>query len=78
MHIVLQNGLYYDSQDGDNNCETGEVRLVGGVAGSSSGVVEVCVNGVWGTVCDYNKEWSHENAAVVCRQLNLPVTSMTI
>ena len=59
----------------DSGCETGEVHLVGGAAGSSSGVVEVCVNGVWGTVCDYRNKWSHENAAVVCRQLQLPVSS---
>ena len=56
-------------------CETGELRLVGGVAGSSSGVVEVCVNGVWGTFCDYRNEWSHENTVVVCRQLNLQTSS---
>ena len=60
-----------------DDCETGEVRLVGGVTGSSSGVVEVCVNGVWGTVCGYNNEWTLENAAVVCRQLNLPISCKT-
>ena len=60
-----------------DDCQTEEVRLVGGVTGSSSGVVEVCVNGVWGTVCDYNNEWTNENAAVVCRQLNLPISSKT-
>ena len=56
-------------------CESGAVRLVGGVLNSSSGVVEVCANGAWGTVCDYFREWSHENAAVVCHQLHLPTAS---
>ena len=56
-------------------CETGDVRLVGGVANSSSGVVELCVNGVWGTICDYKNEWTEENAAVVCRKLHLPTAS---
>ncbi|CAI8027223.1 Deleted in malignant brain tumors 1 protein [Geodia barretti] len=60
-----------------DDCQTEEVRLVGGVTGSSSGVVEVCVNGVWGTVCDYNNEWTNENAAVVCRQLNLPISNVS-
>ena len=54
---------------------TGDVRLVGGVTNSSSGLLEVCANGRWGTVCDYHNEWTHENAAVVCRQLNLPTSS---
>jgi deleted-in-malignant-brain-tumors protein 1 len=56
-------------------CATGDVRLVGGIANSSSGLLEVCVNGVWGTVCDYVNEWNHENAAVVCHQLNLPTSN---
>ena len=40
-------------------CETGEVRLVGGVDNSSSGVLELCSNGGWGTVCDYRNEWNY-------------------
>ena len=54
---------------------TGDVRLVGGVANSSSGLLEVCAKGVWGTVCDYKNEWNHENVAVVCHQLNFTTTS---
>ena len=50
-------------------CVTGDVRLVGGVANSASGLLEVCANRVWGTVCDYLHEWNYENAAVVCHQL---------
>ena len=58
-----------------DECVTGDVRLVGGLDNSSSGLLEVCINGVWGNVCDYLHEWNHENAAVVCRQLNLPTSS---
>ena len=47
-------------------CTTGEVRLVGGNV-PNEGRVEVCINDVWGTVCDDG--WSSTDASVVCRQL---------
>lgn len=48
-------------------CINGDVRLVGG-NGVSSGRVEVCVNNVWGRVC--NDYWDNTDASVVCRMLN--------
>lgn len=59
----------------DNKCMMGDIRLVGGVDNSSSGVVEVCVNGLWGTLCDYRGNWL-KNVVVICRQLHLPTSSM--
>ena len=47
-------------------CVTGELRLAGG-NGVSSGRVEVCVGGVWGTVAD--DFWDDRDASVVCGQL---------
>ena len=47
-------------------CNHGEVRLVNGSV-PNEGRVEVCVNSVWGTVCD--DYWNSRGARVVCRQL---------
>ena len=49
----------------------GEIRLVGG--DNSSGRVEICLDGGWGTVCDDG--WGRNDARVVCRQLGLPTFS---
>ena len=46
-------------------CEHGTVRLQGGT--SSTGRVEVCVNGTWGTLC--SDFWDNNDATVVCNQL---------
>ena len=47
-------------------CTTGDVRLTGG-SNEHEGRVEICMNGVWGSVC--NSEWDDTEAYVVCRQL---------
>ena len=49
-------------------CRDGEVRLVGGRS-SLEGRVEVCYDGVWGTVC--SQGWNGVDTNVVCRQLEL-------
>ena len=51
------------------NCNTGDVRLVGGNS-TSEGRVEVCAQGVWGVI-GY-PGWSLNDAEVVCRELRLP------
>ena len=52
------------------SCTHGALRLVGGQL-SNEGRVEICINGVWGTVC--HSGWSSSDARVVCRQLGFPV-----
>ena len=44
----------------------GEIRLQDGTL-PSNGRVEVCQNGIWGSVC--NDMWDDTDASVVCRQL---------
>ena len=54
-----------------SGCTNHTIRLVGGWS-SNEGRVEICINGVWGTVCD--DYWVSSDARVVCRQLGLPYT----
>lgn len=67
-------------RSGELECVRGDVRLSGGVDNSPSGRVEVCVNGVWGTVCDRSGHWqsSPHNTETVCRQLGLPTSGELI
>ena len=59
--------VFYDMFAASPQCfSTGNVRLVGG-ASSNEGRVEVCVNGMWGTVTNYR--WNSREATVVCKQL---------
>ena len=44
------------------------MKLVDGET-ETEGRVEVCLGGVWGTIC--NDHWSHEDSNVVCGELGL-------
>ena len=54
---------------GPGVCSNGDVRLTDGFI-DNEGRVEVCVNGVWGTVCDQG--WDKTDAHVICTQLGHP------
>ena len=59
---------------------SGTVLLVSGLI-PEEGTVQVCVNGVWSSVCDNSwdyrwdySSWDYKDAFVVCRQLGYPAT----
>ena len=47
-------------------CTDGQLRLAGGNI-ENEGRVEICLNNMWGTVCD--DFWGTTDAAIVCQQL---------
>ena len=59
----------------------GTVRLIDGLI-PEEGTVEVCVNAVWSSVCQwrywYTTDWDYKDAFVVCRQLGYPATGKTL
>ena len=65
LHVLMNLLLILLPADG-GTCEYGELRLVGG-SSDKEGRVEICVGGVWGTICDDN--YDRTDAAVICRQL---------
>lgn len=63
-HLMFSNSVTAD-------CTSGDVRL-SGYSSLLQGRVEVCLDGVWGTVC--NSGWGTADASVVCRQLGYSST----
>ena len=49
------------------NCTEGDIRLYGG-SKPNEGILHICTNGAWGTVC-LNSYWSNNEANVACREL---------
>ena len=66
-HCAIMSMLVFAGCSNEN-----EVRLVEG-GNQFSGRLEICVNGVWSTVCDdlITETWDDIDASIVCRQLGL-------
>ena len=56
-------------------CTDGDVRLQSGRS-TLEGRVEICMDSVWGTVCDDG--WTSLDARVVCRQLGFSAAGMVM
>ena len=69
---VLKYG--YDTKFVAGNCQDGDIRLSDGEA-VYEGRVEVCFNGVWGTLSRIG--WSSKESMVVCRQLGYKFDGMS-
>ena len=63
--MVLDVCLHTDVEFVPDNCVHGAIRLAGGLK-EYDGRVEVCINDIWGTVCDVS--WSSSDARVACKQ----------
>ena len=55
-------------------CSTGAVRLVNG-ADKYEGQAQVCVNGVWGTICDNG--WDKSDSNAFCGELGFSSYGMS-
>ena len=67
--------IIIDTAFADSLCENGDLRLDVSNA-AVGGRLEVCYDGVWGSVC--NEQWTITDARVACRQLGLPLEGNTI
>eukprot|EP00731_Ephydatia_muelleri_P030942 Em0022g456a len=50
-------------------CKEGQTRLAGN--NSNEGVVEMCFNGQWGTICDASNRWTEATSGLLCQTLGL-------
>lgn len=67
-------GICYNIFKDETTCTEGAIRLVGG-ADDYEGRIEICHDGVWGTICD--DFWSGNDGVVACGQLGLDFVSTT-
>lgn len=67
--------LILDTIKAPINCTDGAVRLYGG-ASALEGILHVCSNSAWGTVC--RNYWDNRESNVVCHQLGSSTLSESI
>ena len=69
--LLYKNLVILQTDTVNDNCTHGDLRIASRSddesALSSEGRLEICVNGVWGTICDF--KYGTRDAKVACRQL---------
>lgn len=63
----INNNIILDPSPPPSNCTDYDVRLDPFQGGPNRGTVRICLNGVWGTVCDGG--FSYMASHVTCTQL---------
>lgn len=48
-------------------CDEGDIRLIESSNRFQIGLIEICVNGIWGTIC--RDSWGNVEASIACKQL---------
>ena len=66
---VLVTVIILYAENVTSNCRHGDIRLVGG-KDSREGIVEICINNLWGRVC--TRGWDTGAANVTCRHAGFP------
>jgi hypothetical protein len=67
--------IIFPAENSSMICDNGELRLFGGGA-PYEGLVEVCFNGIWGSVCHNN--WDANDALTVCRILGYGMSNVAV
>ena len=71
VFLLIVDSAANDTDIGSGMCDDDDIRLVDG-ASDREGRVELCKDGLWGTMCDDN--WDIYDAIVICRQLGFSPT----
>lgn len=75
MYCIFTHTHTHAMADAGSPCMNGAVRLVGG--NSRSGRLELCLGGVWGSVCKSRYGRWDVAAQVICRQLGYNTSGIT-
>ena len=71
LPVLLCCALLFSIADGQ--CNYGEIRLANGYI-EQEGRVEICVDDVWGVICDDG--WDKTDAHIACQQLGFAEQGM--